>query len=350
MRTANIAKYATIAVGSVTILTACSGSSAPPFPGAVGPSGRIAGQASASPSPSRSLPELADAALAGRRRQGSSWLSSEAVSDDLVYVSNAYTVTVYSYPQGKLVGTLRGFLRPLGDCADAAGSVFIANGTGQVFEYAHGGKRRIATLNYPGYSPESCTVDATTGDLAVAIDTNTEGYVAVYKHGRGTPTLYRDANMVFAFCSYDGAGNLFLDGLPPLNRKAQFEFAELPRGGRKFKNIELDQTIGWPGGVEWDGKYVAVGDQYAPVIYQFKISGSNGAVEGSTPLGGGADDVHQFWIQDSTLIATNTYWTKSETHSNILFFDYPSGGKATKTITRGVGGAVGVTISRATHS
>src|ERR1700678_2232910 len=74
---------------------------------------------------------------------GRSWMLPEAKSEDLMYITNAYTVTVYSYPKGKLVGTLRHFLRPLGECVDQTGNVFIANGAGQVFEYAHGGKKPI---------------------------------------------------------------------------------------------------------------------------------------------------------------------------------------------------------------
>jgi hypothetical protein len=87
--------------------------------------------------------------------RGASWTMPEAKTEDLLYISNAYTVTVYSYPKGKLVGTLRHFLRPLGECSDQTGDVFIANGAGQIFEYAHGGKKPFATLTCLATRPEA---------------------------------------------------------------------------------------------------------------------------------------------------------------------------------------------------
>ena len=53
-------------------------------------------------------------------------------------------------------------------------------------------------------------------------------------------------------------------------------FAELPKGGKSLQNITLNQTIGGPGGVQWDGKYAAIADQEAPGIYQFTVTGSVG--------------------------------------------------------------------------
>ena len=71
-------------------------------------------------------------------------------SKDLLYVSNSTTVTVYSYPQGKLEGRIRFGYLPGGECADQKGDVFITNlVTGQVLEYAHGGTKPIAILAEP---------------------------------------------------------------------------------------------------------------------------------------------------------------------------------------------------------
>ena len=47
-----------------------------------------------------------------------SWMLPEAKSETLLYVSNVYTITVYSYPKGKLVGTLSDFEKPYGECVD----------------------------------------------------------------------------------------------------------------------------------------------------------------------------------------------------------------------------------------
>jgi hypothetical protein len=81
---------------------------------------------------------------------------AEAKSDDLLYISDVDTVTVYSYPKGKHVGTLKGFYRPLGECVDNAGNVFIADGRDSILEYAHGGKKLIQTLTLSGYGAQSC--------------------------------------------------------------------------------------------------------------------------------------------------------------------------------------------------
>ncbi len=48
---------------------------------------------------------------------GRSWMMPSASSEDLLYVSSIDKgdIYVYSYPQGKLVGTLTGFIKPGGE-------------------------------------------------------------------------------------------------------------------------------------------------------------------------------------------------------------------------------------------
>jgi hypothetical protein len=43
----------------------------------------------------------------------------EATSQDLLYVTNYYYTSVYSYPTLKLVGVLKDFKSTVGDCVDA---------------------------------------------------------------------------------------------------------------------------------------------------------------------------------------------------------------------------------------
>jgi hypothetical protein len=50
-----------------------------------------------------------NAGIARNAEHAKSWMLPEAKSEDLLYVSNVYTITVYSYPKGKLVGTLSNF-------------------------------------------------------------------------------------------------------------------------------------------------------------------------------------------------------------------------------------------------
>jgi hypothetical protein len=268
-----------------------------------------------------------------------SWMLPGAVTQKLLYVSNSYTVTVYSYPRGRHVGTLKHFLRPLGECVDQTGDVFIANGTGQIFEYAHGGTTRIGTLSMQGYSPESCAVDSTTGNLAVTWDkgVNQGGYVAVYPDAKGTPSLYSNGNMEFGFCGYDNLGDLFVDGVAPYT----FAFAELRRGGTSIVNVKLNQSIEHPGPVQWDGRYVAVGDEAAEMIYQFAISGSNGTLHGNTSLGG-AKTLIQWWIEGGKVVGS-----EEQEPDTTRYWEYPAGGPAIKSLQlKGIGAPVGATISK----
>ena len=263
-------------------------------------------------------------------------MASDAKSEDLLYISNVYTVTVYSYPRGKHVGTLKGFYQPLGECSDQAGDVFIANGD-TILEYKHGGTKPIQTLTFAGYGAIGCGVDPTTGDLATTWNKgDTQGYVAIYQHAKGTPTLYSNGNMGFIFCGYDNAGNLFVDGenYPGL----VFAFAELPRGGSALTNITLNQSIEYAGAVQWDGKYIAVGDDEAQKIYRFAISGSSGTLKGTVNLGS-AQSVYQFWIKGKKVVGAD------DLPSTVWVWNYPAGGAPTKSITKGVGSPFGATIS-----
>ncbi len=275
-------------------------------------------------------------------------MARNAQAKSLLYVSDSSKVTVYSYPQGVLVGTLRGFYLATGECVDARGDVFIVNsGTAKIFKYAHGGTKRLATLQSPTRDPVGCAVDTTTGDLAVT----SEGFgssatVAVFKHARGKPTIYEDSAFYeFYFCGYDDKGDLFADGLSTPG-SGHFALAELRAGQPGLTNIVISQYIRFPGGVQWDGKYLTVGDQFTNV-YQVGITGSSGVIVGTTNLGSGAENVKQFWIQGRTVIAPNTYLT-GKLHSNVLLYNYPQGGKATKTIVKGVRDAQGAVVSKAT--
>jgi len=269
---------------------------------------------------------------------GRSWMDPDAKSQDLLYITNGgYNgVLVYSYPQYKLVGTLTGFFFPDGVCTDKKGDVWIVNNTAEeIVEYKHGGTTQIAALSDPGYYPTICSVDPTTGNLAVANketlgSSPQQGNLAVYARAKGTPTLYSDSKLFEVwFCGYDEKGNLYVDGTKELS--ADFGFAELPKGTKKLTNITLKGgTIYFPGKILWNGKCVVVGDQsyqnkyrYTSGIYQ--TTGAGGKIVGTTPLTG-SSDVAGFWIAGKTIIAPDIGL------ENIGLYKYPAGGKATKTL------------------
>jgi hypothetical protein len=278
------------------------------------------------------------------RSASASWMAPNAKKQDLLYVSDYGdgVVYVYTWPKGQIVGTLSGFRRATGECVDKAGHVWITSYvSAEIVEYAHGGTTPIATLSDPGEYPISCSVDPTTGNLAVGnIETtsDTQGSVAIYAGAQGTPTLYSDPTIdrVF-FMDYDRSGDLFVDGRP--NSTGGFVFTELPKGSATFTDITLGQSIGMPAGVKWDGNEVVVGDQQAPDIYAFTISGSSATEIGETPLGGG-QDVVQFCIQGKRVVGPN-----ADT-GNAMVWKYPKGGKATKTLS-GLDLPFGSVISKA---
>ncbi len=262
---------------------------------------------------------------------GHRWIASNTSSQDLLYVTgDCGGICVFTYPGGALVQQLSDSNNPFGECVDKAGDVFVADfggdtGTAAILEYAHGGTSPIATLSDPGYYPESCSIDPTTGNLAV---TNDGGPIAIYAGAKGDPTYHTDAKAdLIGFCTYDDKGNLFVDGEPV--GSGDYALVEMPKGSYTFKNIKLDNPPGFWYDIQWDGKYLAVADS-PTVIYHVAVSDAKGTVIGSTVLNGPVSDIEvQFWIQGRTII--EPYGT-GDLPDNIGFWRYPSGGKLRKKI------------------
>lgn len=328
MKTMNLSRCGVCIWAAFALLSGCGGSQPPiSAPGAM----------------------LQSTAIATQAGHGRSWMLSEAKSDNLLYIDDQATSTVYvySYPKGKLVGTITGkFHGVVGMCVDAVGDVFVPQAFGHdILEYAHGGTRPKATLSDAGEFPSGCGVDPTTGNLAVANYCSGDasscaglGGVAIYVDAKGSPTQHTSADISNGyFCGYDTKGNLFLDG----TQKSAFAFAELRSGKSTFTKIKLNQTIQIPGNVQWEGAEVAVGDDGTGMIYQFTVSGKSGTEVGSTTLTG-SSYVTQFWIQTPNVIGPNTY----SSGGNVLFWKYPAGGSPTKTI-GGLSKPVGATVSLA---
>jgi hypothetical protein len=269
-----------------------------------------------------------------------SWMAPDAKRSDLLYIAEETgDVAVFSFPKGKLEGTLTGIPDPQGECADKDGDVFVTTFGGQeILEYAHGGTSPIATLENSGEYMEGCSVDLKSGTLAAinfAPTNGSGGGVSLYAHASGSPTVLSDPSLLLGYqLGYDDKGNLFLDGV---NASRQFEFAELPNGSSTFTEISLNVSISTPGGVQWDGKYVAVGDATGGKVYQ--TDGAGGKVEGTMTLSD-SDGIFQFCISHKTLIGPNVDSTTA------MFWSYPAGGSPTKTLT-GLSDPFGAVVSRA---
>jgi hypothetical protein len=278
--------------------------------------------------------------------QTASWMTPRAKTQDLLYVSNTGNdeVDVYAYPSDKPAGLLAGLGDPAGLCTDAAGSVWIVEAaSARIVKYAHGGKKSKTTLSDSGaLDLLGCAVDPTTGNLAVTDlgGPSGGGGVWIYPNAKGPPKQYTiSALQAVYFAGYDDQGNLFVDGL---GAGGKFALAELVAGGSSLESISLDQTVDFPGGIGWDGEYLAIGDQafqgmHTSAIYQVSVTGSTGTVEGTTSLTGSCD-VLQFGFasaqsngkrnsQDASVVAPDVCLNDAS------FYPYPAGGSPSKTLT-----------------
>ncbi len=265
-----------------------------------------------------------------------SWMHQRAQGVDLLYVSDTNGhVYVYSYPAGERIGTLTGFEAPEGLCSDSAGDVYVIDTLAvTVFKYAHAGTKPIEELHTYGYYPEGCSVDPTSGDLAVAdYASNPQlgpGAVTIFKKGKGIGHSYQDSSLnQYFFCTYDAKGNLYVDGTNAATSQAQL--AEIPQGSTSFTNITLDKNVGpYPLGVQWDGKYVALQGS-TRALYRIKVTGSRGHIIQTTRFKGDRSDlVAQFWIAGRTILIP--YGNGRRIVRKVGFWRYPAGGGTRKSI------------------
>jgi hypothetical protein len=289
-------------------------------------------------------------------------ISRTTGSSDLLYVSSANSgdVFVFSYPGLSQVGTLKSLnYSAQGECVDSAGDVFIATSnasyTGTIFEYAHGGSTPIAELSDPGY-PWGCTVDSTTGTLAVSNLSDASnpsgphfGDLAIYPEGQGLPTMYASADIAqLFFCGYDQQGNLYVDGQKASSSNASL--FELTSGSGSLSEVTVNATIHEGGSVQWDGQYMTIADynrtaKYGPeLIYRLQISGDSAKVIGTTKLKSARNrHIGQSWIEGANAIGIVG---EKRLRTEVGFWKYPGGGKDHHPLSAGTD-LFGVTISRA---
>lgn len=261
----------------------------------------------------------------------------DAQAQDLLYISDlgANDVAVYTYPKAALVGKLTGFGSVAGLCSNKSGDVFVVDEAGPVDVYAHGGSNPIRQLDTSG-APYGCSVNPVSGDLALTqLSAYEHGAIAVYPKAKGNPRIYKDKNIDATwFCGFDNSGNLFADAW---DRYGNVILVELAKGGKTFKKFKLGKNFDKAGGVQWDGKYVAVGNFGDGLIYRVTQSGH---VAQTVTLKGG-ENVEQFWIAGSTLIGP-----AAQSPGIAPFWHYSGGGSAYKTIS-GLSWPFGATLSLA---
>lgn len=263
-----------------------------------------------------STPRLASYALGFLAFAGicAAWVSGfkspalAAPEPRLFYVSDPTVseVAVFSLPHLVLEGTLIGFTKPHGLCADDGnGNVWVTStGTRQLLEYAHGGTSPIVTLSDPTGFPFGCAVDRPHNRLLVANIRDAaspgppppcppswsgpgelESYSPItgWSCSNNSLTMLKhDINV-----AVDPSSNVYIDGLTSSDH---FVLAKLPAGSTTIQQVAITGgTIHYPGMVQWykDGNYLAVGDRHCDTprttcIYHVKISGFTGTIIGKT--------------------------------------------------------------------
>ncbi len=282
-------------------------------------------------------------AIAQHPGRGRSWMLEAAASQTLVYVSengeyNNPGVYVYSYPQGKQVGFLQEFSGGpyQGLCSDTHGNVWAlawdTNGQAFYMEYAHGGSQPIQDIISSG-EPAGCSVDAKTGNLAIAnyIDVGHRGDVAIWKPGSNEPTKYSDNSITYYYwCAYDDKGNLYADGNTNY-------INVLDKNSNTLRHVYFNKTI-TPGSLQWNAGSLAVtqvGGAKGPVhVDRVTVQGSGAHIIGTTNLRTSPSWSNylnvQFWIEGKIIAGVGP--GSGGPVRALYFWPYPVGGKASKTI------------------
>lgn len=141
----------------------------------------------------------------------------------------------------------------------------------------------------------------------------------------GTHQLNGFSSVMFlGYTHQENVSNLFVDGL---DANGGFRCVILSPHRTKFHPVSLPHAIGAPGAIQWDGKYLAVGDQSGPsgttVVDRFSIRNGNIAFVDAVPL---SSQIAQFFPDGATLVGPY------ENSGTVGFWNYPAGGSPTKTL------------------
>jgi hypothetical protein len=183
----------------------------------------------------------------------------------------------------------------------------------------------VKTLSVAYSFPSGCAMD-TSGDLAVGIlfgSGGGGGGIVVFKGATGSGIVIATPLTSVYFVGYDKHGNLFADGF---NSSYNFELIELPNGTSTPEAITTSNTVGFPGSVQWDGKYLTVFDQLANETYRYTVTGTTAHLQGTVSYSG-ASDCAQTWIVPGFLYCADAGNNDAEV------FKYPSGGSAIAILT-----------------
>lgn len=342
------ARYAVGALCAAGLLAACGGGT--PSNGAV-PGAQSPASSRGFPNASMiTVPNSIGAVPVRHLNRGRSWIRPDAHKQWLLYVSDASTGTIdiynYRVQAGKLYGQITGLSFPYGQCVDRDGDVYVVdNDTSKIYEYAHGGTTPIATATDKYGKPVGCSVDPTSGNVAVSnfsgASSSTAGGLDLFTGGlSGSQVYYRKAELYRVFPgAYDPSGDFFAQGI---DYSGTVNFAELPAGKKRFRML-TGLTIAFPGSVQWDGHYLAVTDQdyqyaYTTMIYRVTVSGSKVTVVRSTHLTDNCYPYHDYMVAIQPFVTGTTGKQNAVAAGNLNcpnsfgFWNYTNGGNPKRTL------------------
>lgn len=246
------------------------------------------------------------------------------------YISdfNNSEVFEFDYPKSDTsIGQISGVENAQGECTNVIYGVgkktfwVTASGSEAVDEFDVGGTTPIKTLTTSAGEPVGCAINPANGDLAATIIST--GQVVVWTNATGTPTTLQTPLIEAFFTTYDKSGNLYVDGF---NNQDGFGLVELPSGSSTWETLTPSNSVGFPGSVQFDGKYVTVNDQDAHEIFGYTCSGTSCTLEQTTALTGSGDC-------DQTWIAKNYVICPDASNVDVEIYAYPAGGSALATLT-----------------
>jgi hypothetical protein len=314
------------------------------------------------------LSASANAPSASRASHAISWMAKGLQQRDLLYVSNANgTVSVYRYWQQTLVGVLTKFQRPMGECADPAGNVYVADDESKkVDTYRHGSTKMLKAYDDAPYTPYGCAFSPSTGSLALAnygtkdYSYYGDGNIAIYQHASGSATIYGgSSDNHFTACAYDGHGDLLAVSETGYSGHWYYspEFFYLPKDGKQLVPVTLPNpysSSGWyyqdVQGLAWDGKYWIV-DSYNE-LYRYTINIKAQLVD-RIALSGGDDNPGPVWIYRKNFKGAGTEAVAASSANSgkgiVDYWKYPAAGSPVDEITSDLDSPFGVAVSFGTE-
>jgi hypothetical protein len=263
-----------------------------------------------------------------------------------IFVSDAENNVVNIYnTSGKLLGQIAGLSEPQGIAADGKAYLYVVNTADSDIQiYAPPYNKPPKKLGDPGQYPAGVAVTYNGEFVAVSNIISVSGgpgSILIFKNGKAGFKISSSALARVYFIAFDAKGNLYADGENSSGQVVIGEIANATKGGKKFKTLTYNATIGFPGGIQvtTDDK-IAIADQESATIYTFNQpdKGSLGSPIATTVLTGSSDPVTFAFTKSN-----KDLWTADAGLAGLAEFAYPVGGSPIKSFSEG-GEPIGVAL------